>query len=191
MAEGNRPMDLIAEMRRYAAEHFYTESWDLVTAWSDDQLAAAIGGARTRRGAISNTWGVLKHIDAARHGGSRPRKPEPLMAFLAKRGGLKPHPELKAILDGNPFIGGVGPLVRHRGAELDEARRVAVEGGYLPDTGWMGGVSTSHVNDLLDALRDEARGIRCYPYGEIGEDPAAFIEDDPAAYEESYDEVPF
>ncbi len=192
-------MDLVATMKGYALQHFYTDSWDALLRWTDAEIAAAIAGAKTRRGAIAKAWKTIRQIDARRHQdtllfqryGAKPRKPVSLFAYLASRGGLAPHAELAAILDGNPWIGGHGPLVRSSGMGLDEARRVAVEGGYMADTSWEGGVSTSCINELLDAVADEARGRKLYPFGETGESPEDFVDDDPAAYEEAYDDIPF
>lgn len=186
-------MNLVATMRAYAQDHYYQNSWDVLLAWTDAQIEAAIAGAKTRRGAIAKAWKHIRAIDANRPAdvyGAKPRKAVSLFQYLAAQGGLAPHPELRAILDGNPWIGGHGPLVRQRGMELDEARRVAVEGHYLPDTAWAAGCSASTVREFLDAVSDEARGLKCYPFGERGEDLAEFIEDEPAN-EEAYDDVPF
>ena len=44
---------LIAEVRAYAVEHYNDGGWDvIVETFSDDELAAAIGGARTLGGAL-------------------------------------------------------------------------------------------------------------------------------------------
>lgn len=68
---------------------------------------------------------------------------------------------------------------------------MAVEAGYLYDTPWDGGVACSTVNDLLDALADEARGLKCYPNGETGEDPASAYYADCEPEGESYEDCPF
>lgn len=193
-------MDLLAVMRNYAAEHFYRDSWDALLRWTDAEIAAAIAGAKTRRGAIAKAWKVIRDIDARRHHdtllvqryGIKPVRPVSLFEYLASQGGVAPHAELAAILDGNPWVGGFGPLVRRNGMPLDEARRVAVAGGYLHDTAYEAGVATSTVRELLDALSDEARGRKVYPWGESGEEPTDFADDDPAHYaEESCDDIPF
>jgi hypothetical protein len=179
--------DLVATMRAYAAEHFYTDSWDVVTCWSDAQLRSALGGAKTRRGAISNVWQTVKVVNATRGANGRPVKPVSLFQFLAKRGGLKPHPELAVILDGNPFVGGVGRLLRQTGMELDTAREAAVEAGYLYDTPWSGGVAVSTINELLEALSREAAGQRVYTmWGDADDLPPAY---DPNLTEETYDDI--
>lgn len=125
--------------------------------------------------------------------GRAPVKVASLLTALAAKGGLKPDPELAAILDGPHWVGGFGPLVRRNGMALDDAREVAVGLGYLPDTPWSGGVSTSTVNELLDAIREEAHGRKVYPMGEYPEEPDAYGEDDPANYAEEscYDDCPF
>lgn len=192
-------MDLIRLMRDYAAEHYYSDSWDVILHWSDAEIAAAITGAKTRRGAIMKAWRAVRPINQRRNQdtmlvrryGLKPVRPVSLFEYLVSQGGLAPHAELSAILDGNPFIGGYGPLVRRNGMHLDDARRCAVEGGYLHDTQWSAGVSTSYINDLLDALADEARGRKVYRFGESGVEPEDFVDDDPAHYEESFDDIPF
>lgn len=184
-------------MRTYAQDHYWEHwGWDVLLAWTDAELDAALVGAKTKRGAVAVSYRAVRTAnnprDIGRYG-VKPVKPVSLFDVLAAAGGLAPHAELRAILDGPVWVGGYGPLVRQRGMDLDEARRVAVERGYLLDTGWGGGVATSVVRDLLDAISDEARGFKVYPYGERGEDPAIFAEDDPANYAEEscYDEIPF
>lgn len=171
---------------------------DIVAASTDDQIAAVIARAKSARFAITLAWRAVRDLDrrdpvVAATYGMAPTRARSLFQHLAAAGGIAPHKELAAIFDGPVWVGGHGPLVRRSGMSLDDARRVAVEGGYLTDTAWSGGVATSSVNDLLDALSDEARGLKCYPYGERGEDPADFADDDPANYAEEscYDEIPF
>lgn len=95
-----------------------------------------------------------------------------LFEFLAKNGGLKADEggDLKYLLDGNPFVPGFGRLVRKKGGmSLDKAREAAVEAGYLRDDGAIdGGMSTSTINDLLEAIGSEARGQKVYREGESG-----------------------
>lgn len=192
---------LINELRAYATENYWVDSWDVAAVhWSDEQIATAIRGAKTRRGAIAKAWAHIRTINENRTDfrilaafGPKPVKPVSLFQFLAKRGGLKPHPELQAILDGNPFIGGIGPLVRQRGMELDDARAAAVDGGYLYETPWEGGVAVSTVNQLLDLIADEARGRKVYPMGELGESLEDDFETNDPAYhaEESCYDIPF
>ena len=93
--------------------------------------------------------------------------PQSLAQFLAARGGLRPDPELKHMGIHTHFVPGHGRLVRRNGMDLDTAREAAVEAGYLRDSGGAGN-STSHVNDLLDALREEAHGNRQYREGDEG-----------------------
>lgn len=192
--------ELVSFIRTRAHEHRYTWSWDIIEHWTDDQIRAAIAGAKTRRGAITKAWNALvkpyhttrHHYETVVRFGVAPRKPVSLFQYLAAAGGIAPHAELAAILDGPQWVGGHGPLVRRTGMTLDDARASAVAGGYLHDTAWEGGVATSTINELLDALADEARGRKCYPHGEAGEEPDAYTDDDPANYaEESFDEVSF
>lgn len=193
--------NLIHELRAYATDNRWVDSWDVAAFhWSDEQVASAIAGAKTRRGAIAKAWAHIRAINANRTDfrilqlyGPKPVKSVSLFQFLAKRGGLRPRPELQAILDGNPFIGGQGPLVRRRGMELDDARQAAVDAGYLYETPWEGGVAVSTVNQLLDLIADEARGRKVYPMGELGESPEDdFQADDPAYHaEESCYDIPY
>ena len=63
--------DLIAMMREYATDHYWLESWDIVAdRWTDADIADAIKGATTRRGAIAKAWGKLQVIDALRAAGN-------------------------------------------------------------------------------------------------------------------------
>lgn len=186
--------ELVTLIREYAKGAYYRASWDVVAdRWSDAEIAAAIAGARTRRGAIAKAWGKLQQIDAIRDTfdgrvefGARPERPTSLFEFLCLCGGLKPDPELNAILDGNVFLGGAyGWLVRPAGLSLDSARRAAVDAQYLSDTPWEGGISVSTINELLELIDREARGDRQYPYGQ------AEVEFDYTDDEESDDDIPF
>lgn len=96
---------------------------------------------------------------AVQQRGPRNRGPMSLLEFIASKGGLAPHPEIRAIFDGNPLIPGRGRLIRtHGGMSLDQARAAAVEQAYLRDTPYEGGLSTSTIRDLLDAMDLEHRG---------------------------------
>lgn len=184
--------DLVALIRGYAEERYYYASWDIVaTEWSDEQIAEAIEGARTRRGAIAKAWGVLQKIDARRARRTRPVRPISLLEFLAANGGIRADDrmisDLRQTTGGNVFLPPYGWLIREYrplstaaligGAVspkyLDDARRAAVDAGYLQDTPWEGGVSTSTINDLLDAIDTEYRdGRKIYPHGEPPFEPA-------------------
>lgn len=188
-------MNLVTEIREYALGRYFGASWDIVAGWSDAQIADAIRGAKTRRGAIAKAWGVLQHIHAARVAGDydvvsvygpKPVRPLSVFEFLASAGGLRPDPELTVILDGNPFLGSRGPLLRSTGMSLDSARRLCVEGDYLNDTPWEGGLSVSTINDLLELISDEAHGMKRYPLSASGAFP---VEHDPR--EEVSDDCPF
>jgi hypothetical protein len=174
--------ELVTLIREYAQDSYYRYSWDVVaTSWSDAEIAATIAGAKTRRGALAKAWGKLQLIDAKRPRHARPVKPASLFEFLGKRGGLKHTPDLAYILDGNPFIGGAGPLLRQSGMTLDHAREAAVEAGYLHCDGWnTSRQATSTINDLLDAIDREARGEKVYPMGEEPYEPQEQPEQDHA-----------
>jgi hypothetical protein len=83
-----------------------------------------------------------------------------LFEFLARNGGLKPAPDLRVILDGNPFVPGFGRLIRKDGMSLDKAREAATERGYI--LGEATGGKSTLINDLLDLIDAEARGNRQY-----------------------------
>lgn len=105
--------------------------------------------------------------------GSRPtgRQPQSLLAFLASEGGLRADGDLSA-RNAERWFGQGGRLVRKDGGmSLDEARRKAVAAGYLDDTPFDGGVSTSTVDDLLAAIDDELAGQKVYSRkdGDAGE----------------------
>ncbi len=196
--------ELVTMIREYAEDHYYCESWDIVaTRWTDTDIAAAIKGAKTRRGAIAKAWGALQVIDRARPACERPAKPVSLIAFLASCGGLRNDDrlitEVRESIGGNVMVPRHGPLIRAPKQistaarlsgikvpmSLDGAREAAVEAGYLQDTDWNGGESTSTVNDLLDAIDQEARGAKVYPQGEEVFEPAEFDR------QETTDECPF
>jgi hypothetical protein len=92
-------------------------------------------------------------------------KAQSLLEFIASKGGLGPDAELAAIGgEGHTVnVEGVGrrKLVRQGGWPLDYAREAAEEAGYL--RGNHNGTST--VNDLLDAMDAEMRGLKRYPEG--------------------------
>src|SRR3990167_4886572 len=90
-----------------------------------------------------------------------------LFQFLAANGGLKPHPDLDATLGGSRFIPGYGPLVRKNGKSLDEARRAALEAGYLEDVQWREGIAPQSTDEgsLLDLIQAESHGNKRYPIG--------------------------
>lgn len=84
-----------------------------------------------------------------------------LVDFLRERGVQDPGGDL-ATMDPDK---GLKPfqrrLVREDGLTLDDARAAAVEAGYLRDDGG-DGVSTSDLNQLLEAVDEELRGNRRY-----------------------------
>lgn len=92
-------------------------------------------------------------------------KAQSLLEFIASKGGLGPDAELEAIggLGHTVNVEGVGrrKLVRQGGWPLDYAREAAEEAGYL--RGNHNGTST--VNDLLDLMDAEMRGLKRYPEG--------------------------
>lgn len=98
-------------------------------------------------------------------------KPRSLFQFLAWRGGLRPHPELGAILDKrNPFVPGAGSLIRKSGMTLDGAREACVEAGFL--RGLQDECEEASINDLLELIDAEARGRKQYRAGQYVVEPA-------------------
>jgi len=84
------------------------------------------------------------------------RAPMDLFQFLASKGGIADNEghNLKGMFDGNPFVPGIGTLVRERGISLDRAREMAVEAGYFGDPNR----TDFTVTDLLDAMDSQRRG---------------------------------
>lgn len=137
-----------------------------------DRLAAE---ARTKMAAA----------DVAPAGATRPRprrpvKPVSLFRFLAAHGGLKGESpdgmyrgELRAMDLDKVFVPGGGRLVRQSGLDLDHARELAAEAGYLHTHGTPDqAMATTTVDDLLTALREEQAGNRVF----AGEDLARVTE---------------
>ena len=170
--------ELVNMMREYAQDNYWHSSWDIVAdRWNDTQIACVITGAKTRRGAIAKTWGVLQLIDRKRSNRSRPVKPICLVEFLASIGGLRDDDKLIAdvrySVGKNLMVPGFGPLIRQQhtlstaaraGGRraplfLDTAREACVEAGYLQD-------EDCTIADLLDLIADEARGRKHYAQGE-------------------------
>jgi hypothetical protein len=89
------------------------------------------------------------------------RKPKSLFHFLAWKGGLRPDPELRVLFDTrNPFVPGLGKLIRKSGMSLDAARETCVEEGFLQDHECREHEPT--INDLLELIAAEARGNKQY-----------------------------
>lgn len=87
---------------------------------------------------------------------TRAPKPESLIEFLARKGGIQEQTgELKSIglTDKKTgFVSGYGPLVRQNGNPPDRAREMAEQAGYLREG--------STIADLYDALAQDARSGR-------------------------------
>lgn len=82
--------------------------------------------------------------------------PVSLSRFLADKGGLAPHGDLKAMDAQRILVPGKGRLVRKEGhgLTLDYAREAAEEAGYLRQD--------SDINDLLAALAEELSGRKVF-----------------------------
>lgn len=105
------------------------------------------------------------------------RKALSLFPFLTKRGGLRPCPDLHYILDGR-----CGWMVRKSGMSLDQARGACVSAGYLQDQGqWSDRESDSTINDLLELIDAEDRGLKQYPAGQWPDEESPMSDDDDSA----------
>lgn len=85
---------------------------------------------------------------------TRAARPESLLTFLIRRGGLKPHGDLSAMNAELYHHRAGGRLVTKGGLSLDYGREAAVEAGFLPQN--------ADINDFLTAINDELAGRRIY-----------------------------
>ena len=137
-------------------------------------VSPASRGIANRAGEIVEPAGRKLAVPAPKPGTA----PTRLLKFLAAGGGLRPDPELKAIFDKeNPFIPGVGRLIRPNGKSLDYAREAAIEAGYIDDPGFRGnGPAESTVSDLLDKISSDYSGDHQFPIGDDTEEYKSAIE---------------
>jgi hypothetical protein len=139
---------------------------------SGPNVAGGAGGFNAPGKADLAAIPKVRHV---RTGGRGPRARAPefwsLFEFIASRGGIDPTDrnigDVRALLGtSNKFVPGFGHLIRKNGLKLDTMREAAVEAGYLQDAGEHGGgLRTSTINDLLDAMDRELRGQRVYRQG--------------------------
>lgn len=103
----------------------------------------------------------------AKQGGPRDPSTYSLFEYLASRGGLRPTPELRSILGGNPFVPGFGRLLREGGMPLDRAwEATARDARYLFDASDIGGgEAKTSTNQLLDLIAEEGGGNKQYQAG--------------------------
>lgn len=92
-------------------------------------------------------------------------KPKSLTEFLAERGGVQDQGgdlRVAGIRAGKEsFVPGAGSLIRANGMTLDQARKLAVEAGYLTDAGATSNrPSESYISDLVDAIVEDVRSGR-------------------------------
>lgn len=85
---------------------------------------------------------------------TRVARPESLLTFLIRRGGLKPHGDLSAMNAELYHHRAGGRLVTKNGLSLDYGREAAAEAGFLPQS--------ADINDFLTAINDELAGRRIY-----------------------------
>jgi hypothetical protein len=123
-----------------------------VTAMSMPQFRKWLADGNTRR---PLRYGVQKLTEEGfpADAQGKTKRPMSLVEFLADRGGVAdPDGELRAMDAQRMFIPGSGRLVRRGGVSPDEARRAAVEAGYLDDAAFEK-VTTSSVDDLYAAIQ--------------------------------------
>jgi hypothetical protein len=84
-----------------------------------------------------------------------PKKPRSLFQFLTWAGGLRPHPDVAAILDGKH-----GWMVRKSGMSLDAALQACIEERFLEDHEER--EREPSINDLLELIAAEASGHKQY-----------------------------
>jgi hypothetical protein len=142
-----------------------------IGAQTDPRIADALdtmqAGAATAAPDLSSTQ-ILKRPGARMGPAARDPDTYSLLEFLARQGGLAPHPDLESTLGkANKFIPGFGSLVRKTGMSLDRAREAAVEAGYIHDAAAIEGnrPTESTVNDLMEAIETEERGQKVYRAG--------------------------
>lgn len=87
------------------------------------------------------------------------RRPQSLVRFLAAHGGIADNTgDVAHIAGGNPFVPGVGKLIRKGGRDLDYAREMAAEAGFLDDFGLNAdGTARASINDLLGLIDRDLR----------------------------------
>lgn len=89
-------------------------------------------------------------IATQEQGAPLPPRPEDLLQYLARQGGLRSDPELSAIEADKQFVGGAGMLVRKAGGlTLDRAREMAQQEGFPVG---------DDIPSLLDAIDSNRRG---------------------------------
>lgn len=129
---------------------------DALRAVEDDAPLQAIGpDVQARRDRLD---AILRREFPA---GKRPRKPMPLIDFLASKGGIADESgALSALGLKRRFVPGAGPLVRPTGRSLDYARELAAEAGYLDHLYGSADEASarSTPDDLLRLLEEEAAG---------------------------------
>lgn len=136
-----------------------------------DTRARIARGLPDRTQPIDPLAGVEKDLRADLRKGApaKAKKPESLIQFLARSGGMADDGDLRG-MDLQKWFGPGGRALRKKdagGMSLDAAREKAVEAGYLHDTAWDDGVSTSTVDDLLDAISRELGGDPVYSKNDI------------------------
>lgn len=119
-----------------------------------------------------------------------PRRPERLVEFLGRRGGLRDEGGELSVMDaGRIFIPRGGPLVRRTGMTLDRARELAAQAGYFsPDFGPPDVArGTTSVRDFLDLLDRDLRSKDVYRQADADADALAQWEAARAASDRGHD----
>ena len=125
------------------------------------QLNTQINQQRVQIDTLQSTVSKrLGEIDAQNGKGLLPvpRAPETLSEFLKSKGGIKLETGEARMLTRKESPALKGVANKNGTLSLDEARRLAVEEGFITDHGGEG-VSKSDYQDLLDALDNENNGV--------------------------------
>jgi hypothetical protein len=96
------------------------------------------------------------------------RAPMDLFQFLASKGGIanREGHDLTGMFGRNPFVPGIGALVRDSGLSIDRARELAVEAGYFGDPNRTD-VTTADLLDVMD--RQHRGGQRLFAASDLNE----------------------
>jgi hypothetical protein len=146
-----------SELRQTAAEIYDAKLQRLATLEIENQMPEG-GGTFFQRKAEEEMQAAAAPPAPARPEPVEmkvPREPTRITEFLRKSGGVQDQGgEISHVIGGKRFRPG---LINGRGMTLDDAALRAWEEGYFPEM-----TERPTINDLLQAVQDEAQGIRRY-----------------------------
>jgi hypothetical protein len=131
-----------------------------VSSMSVPEFTQWVKDGNTKKALAYKPAPVLKNVPA------QPKGPQNLLQFLAAKGGLRLDqggdlralgigPQTRIVVPGMGFRN----LVRPTGLDLDKAREMALEAGYLHDPGWnTDKQATTTPDDLLSLIREGIAG---------------------------------